>query len=414
MPGRAVPATAENVRRLAVVKQRLAGRPPRKGSREDILSVIRDLGYVQWDPVTVVAPSHYVSLWSRVGAFRPSDLERLLWGDRKVFLHWTPIASIVLTEDYPLYHSLMKRYPESLSRSWGNHIPKARKFLAEHRGLRKRMLEDMEGGPLQLSQFQDYAKTKRSSDGWSSGSDVSTMLFHLSMSGLVMVVGHAGNQNVWGLTERFLPDRAEGDLTVEEFEREAAQRAIEAMGTASPSEIVYYFVRGRYTKLKDVIAALEADSLIHRVSVEGLGKEARYIHDRDVPLLESLDGDGWEPRTSLVAPFDNLIAGRQRAKRVFGFEYVHEQFLPKEKRKYGTWVLPVLRGDRLIGRVDPRFDKERERLVVNSVYAEPGAPGGKAVATDIAEQIEGLAGFIGAKSVEYSSRVPEGWKSALR
>ncbi|MDG7011518.1 MAG: winged helix DNA-binding domain-containing protein [Nitrososphaerota archaeon] len=75
-----------------------------------------------------------------------------------------------------------------------------------------------------------------------------------------------------------------------------------------------------------------------------------------------------------MAPFDNLIAGRRRTNTVFGFDYAHEQFLPKEKRKYGTCVLPVLRGETLIGRVDPRLDKEQRRLVVNSVHAEPGAP----------------------------------------
>ena len=99
---------------------------------------------------------------------------------------------------------------------------------------------------------------------------------------------------------------------------------------------------------------------------------------------------------------------------MFGFDYVHEQFLPKEKRRYGTWVLPILRGDRLIGRVDPRFDKEKGRLVVNSVHAEPGAPEGREAAGDIADSIRGLAEFIGAGEVEYSSRVPRHWRGALR
>ncbi|MDG7011197.1 MAG: winged helix DNA-binding domain-containing protein [Nitrososphaerota archaeon] len=202
----------------------------------------------------------------------------------------------------------------------------------------------------------------------------------------------------------------EGD----EFERQAAQRAIRALGTAAPSEIVYYFVRGRYQTLKKTLATLEAEGAIHRVTVEGLGKEERYVHEQDVPLLESMGGKAWQPRTALVAPFDNLIAGRQRTNRVFGFDYVHEQFLPKEKRKFGTWVLPILRGDRLIGRVDPKLDKEKGKLVINSVHAEPGAPEEREVAADIAETIQGLASFVGAKEVEYSPRVPAPWRGALR
>lgn len=411
----AITTTAQAARRLAVTKQRLAGRWPRKATREDILTVIRELGYVKWDPVPVVAPSHQISLWSRVGNFRLSDLEGLMWDERKVFEHWTPIASIVLTEDYPLFYTLMRGYPESLSRSWANHIPRARKFLAAHEGLRKRILKELKGRSLQVSQFSDYVRTKRPADGWGSGSDVSNLLFHLLMRGEVMVVGHEGNQNLWGLTDDFLPRWAKRkELKLEEFEREAALRALRALGTASPSEIVYYFVRGRYQNLKQTLARLEEESLVHSVTVPGLGMETRYVHADDVPLLESLEGGAWKPRTSLIAPFDNLIAGRRRANTVFGFDYVHEQFLPKEKRRYGTWVLPILRGDSLIGRVDPRLDKEKERLVINSVHAEPGAPGGREAAVDIAEKIEQLASFVGAKEVEYTSKVPESWRSALR
>ncbi|HYB76369.1 MAG TPA: crosslink repair DNA glycosylase YcaQ family protein, partial [Nitrososphaerales archaeon] len=90
------------IRKLAVARQHLAGRLPKRPAAEDIVSLIRDLPFVQWDPVTVVAPSHIISLWSRLGAFRTSELDRLMWHDKRVFLHWTPIAFLVLTEDYPI------------------------------------------------------------------------------------------------------------------------------------------------------------------------------------------------------------------------------------------------------------------------------------------------------------------------
>ena len=85
----------------------------------------------------------------------------------------------MLTEDYPLYYSMMKRYPESLGKSWGAQKARARKFLAEHRELAKSMMNQLKKGPLQLTQFKECVRTKRSTDGWNSGSDVSTMLFHL-------------------------------------------------------------------------------------------------------------------------------------------------------------------------------------------------------------------------------------------
>jgi len=414
--GSAIKTTAAAARRLTVTKQHLAEKQPVKAGREDILKLIRDTAYIQWDPITIVAPSHILSLWSRLGGFKLSDLEGLLWDEKKVFQHWTPIASLVLTEDYPTYFSLMKRYPESLSHSWGNHIPRAKKFLADHQGLRSRVLKDLSKGPLLLSQFSDYVRTKRPTDGWSSGSDVSNMLFHLMMKAEVMVVGHDGNQNLWGLTEDFLPKWVDAEVVPQdELERGMAQRAIRALGTATSSEIVYHYVRGRYQDIKNALSQLEGDSVIHPVAVEGLGtRETRYIHDRDVPLLEEMEGPGWRPRMSLIAPFDNLIAGRGWTNTVFGFDYVHEQFLPKDKRKYGTYVLPILWGENLIGRVDPRLDKEKQKLIINSVHAEPGAPRGREIASKINETIEDLALFLGAKEVEYTSRVPSGWESALR
>ncbi len=412
LAGETISATLTGIRRLAVAKQHLAGRLPKRPSAEDIVSLIRDLPYVQWDPVTVVAQSHIISLWNRLGAFRVSDLDRLMWHDRKVFLHWTPIAFLVLTEDYPLYYSLMKRYPESLTKSWGNHIPRARQFLAEHRDLRKRMLSELKKGPMQPTQFRDYVRTKRSADGWSSGSDVSNMLFHMHMSGDVMVVGREGNQNIWGLSEEFLPGWAvRKELSEEQFEWEAAQKAIRGLGTAVLREVRYYFPPGRYQNLKSTLARLEEESVIYPVRVEGLGgKDKRYIHDGDVPLLESVSTGAWEPRMSLLPPFDNML--RQRSQ-VFGFDYVREQFLPKEKRRFGTYVLPILWGERFIGRLDPQLDKKEEKLVINSVHAEPGAPGGNEISSRVRETIERLSDFIGAKEVVFSGPVPAAWKSAL-
>ena len=401
-------------RRLAVTKQHLAGKVPTGPATEMIVSVIRDLGFVQWDPVDVVAPSHLITLWSRVGKFRMSDLDRLLWDDKKLFEHWSHAASIVLTEDYPLFYSLMKRYPESLSKSWGGWKARARKWLAENKGLRKKILNELGKGPLRLSEFEDHARGKRSADGWTSGSDVSTALFHMQMSGDVMVVGHEGRQNIWGLSETFLPSWvARNELPEQEVEREGAERTIRALGTASPSEINRYFLRGRYLDLKKALERLQEESTVHRVQVTGLGGE-RYIHDRDVQLLESMNSRVWQPRMSLLAPFDNLLAVREGTSRLFGFDYVHENFLPKNKRKFGTYVLPILWGDRFIGRLDPRMDRENERLVVNSIHAEPGAPKDKEVALKIRETIENLAEFLGAKEVEYTARVPRHWRNSLR
>ncbi len=410
-----ITTSLESVRRLAVTKQNLAGKLPQRATRENILSVVRDCCYIQWDPIDAVAPSHLIAFWSRLGNFRLADLDGLLWEAKKLFQHWTPIASIVLTEDYPIYSSMMRRYPESLTKSWYGHIERARKFLTEHKEVRKRILSELKKGPLQLKQFSDYVRAGRSADGWTPGSDVSKMLFHLLMSGEVMVVGHKGFQNVWGLSDDFLPDWVDKkELTEEEFEREAAQRALRALGIAFAREIHLYFPRGRYSNPKKTLERLEEDSVIHRIQVIGLDTRDRYIHEKDVPLLESMSTDAWEPRMTLLAPFDNLLTDRGRTNRIFGFDYMHENFLPENRRKFGTFVHPILYGDRLIGRADLLRDKAGERLLVKSVHMEPRAPTDKEVASQIGEMMDEFAEFLGAKEIEYTSRVPAAWKSSLR
>src|SRR5256712_1951717 len=147
-----ISTSLECARRLAVTKQHLAGKLPTGSGRETILSVIRDLGYVQLDPVNVVAPSHEIALWSRLGMFRLSDLNRLLWDEKKLFEHWSHAASIVLTEDYPLHHSLMRRYPESLSKSWGGWRDRARKWQAGTTLPRQKRLRKLKKGPTAVKQ----------------------------------------------------------------------------------------------------------------------------------------------------------------------------------------------------------------------------------------------------------------------
>jgi uncharacterized protein len=404
----------EAVRRLSVRRQHLSGELPARATREELLSVVRDLVFVQWDPIEVVAPSHAIALWSRVGAFRLSDLDRLLWKDKRLFKHWAGhFAALALTEDYPLYYSLMKRYPDSLGKSWGAQRTAAKKFLSAHKELAKSILKQLENGPLRLGQFKDHVQSKRSPIAWTASSDVSEMLFHLEMSGKVMVVGQEGNQNIWGLPYEFLPSAERTELPEEELERLAAQKAIRAMGTASSSEINYYFPRGRYQNLKKTLADLREDSVIHPVRIDGhSAREERYVHDLDLNFLD--DNDEWLPRLSLLPPFDNLICGRSRTNKIFGFDYNHEMFLPQNKRKFGYYVLLILWGEKFIGRVDPLMDKRNEKLMINSVHAEPGGPTDKEVSTKIAEKIEALAEFLGAKEVVYAGRVPSQWSKSLR
>jgi len=416
MKAEPIRVTADQARRLALSKQRLRGRPRTRPSKKSILALVRDLAYVQWDPVNVVAPSHEIVFWSRLGPFGRTDFENLLWKEKGLFYGWGHSASLCLTEDYPLHASFMRRYPESLSSSWGHWKRYALKWLPAHRGLRKTVLRDLGDGPKKVGDFPDHRRTRQSGNGWSSGSDVSEMLAHLQLSGDVMIVGHDGRENIWGLTEQFLPDAARSDeLSRAEAESLGAQRAIRALGVASRSEVNFYFPRGRYLDLAGTFARLEAESLIRPVRIEGSLKGApRFMHTADLAALETLGEPDDDPRTTLLSPFDNLTTCRGLVHDLFGFDYIHENFVPKEKRKFGVYVLPILHGERLVGRIDPRLDRENRRLMVNAVFAEPAPRPERELGAAVARTIEDLAAFLSAGEVEYTPRVPAIWRRDLR
>ncbi len=159
--------------------------------------------------------------------------------------------------------------------------------------------------------------------------------------------------------------------------------------------------------MKETLKQLEAESKIQAVDITDgpVGKGQRYIHSQEIPLLGDLDSDTWEPRVSLLSPFDNLFCDRARTKLVFNFDYTIEIYTPRSKRKYGYYVLPILYGDEFIGRVDPLMDRKNEKLLIKAVYVEPHARKGKDVSREIWDSVEQLSEFLGAKDVVYPARV---------
>jgi uncharacterized protein YcaQ len=123
-----------------------------------------------------------------------------------------------------------------------------------------------------------------------------------------------------------------------------------------------------------VLTHLEATGRILRVRVQEQGQDLAgswFVHTESLPVLERLEQQVWEPRTTLLSPFDNLICDRKRTARLFDFPYQSEIYTPKDKRRFGYYVMPILSGDQLIGRIDPMFDRGRKQLVINAVHAEP-------------------------------------------
>jgi uncharacterized protein YcaQ len=337
--------------------------------------VLLGLRVLQIDPVNVVARSHLLVLWSRLGVFDRNDLDALLWRERWLFEYWAHAASIVLTEDYPIHRAMMRKYPEPAKRDWLGANAEFRRYILD-------VLRDE--GPLAIGAFEDRAAVGWVSTGWTNGRNVEQMLDILWKQGIVTVAGRDGSRRLWDLAD--FPDAGE-DLPQAEVVMRAAGHALRALGVGRARDVERYFIPGRYAGLD-----LERAAWARPVGVEG-GTEQWWVHREAFGLLD----EEWLPRTTLLSPFDNLIHDRERTERLWDFTYRNEMYVPKHKRRFGCYVMPVLSGDRLTGRVASRIDRRRGVLDVEGVFTEAGVPADPLLPA----ALESLASFAGAGSVSY-------------
>ncbi|WXG46452.1 MAG: crosslink repair DNA glycosylase YcaQ family protein [Candidatus Atabeyarchaeum deiterrae] len=407
--------TPSLARRLAITCQRLADPRP-SADANGIIDVIKNIGCLQIDPMSVVAPSHLLVLWSRVGNYDISLLDSLLWKEHALFEDWAHATSIVLTEDYPVFSTMKRNYGKGDS-AWARRV---RGWIKANNALHRHVLGELRRrGPLALEDFDDVSVKPWRSSGWTSGRNVDMMLTFLSAQGKVVVAGRSGRRKMWDLAERWLPESTPRDrLSWHDMVYRAAQRSLRALGVATAKDIEGYYIRHCYPGLPKILLELELEGLIERVQIRDsdsgriwLGEW--YVHKNDLPLVDKLSSGNWGPRTTLLSPFDNLIYERRRTERVFNFEFSLEIYLPKAKRRYGCYVMPIVHGDQLIGRIDPRMDRERKRLSVNAIYAERDAPMTAETGEAVAGAIRDLGTFLGAEEITFGRRIPEGWKMTI-
>ncbi|OQY92751.1 MAG: hypothetical protein B6D41_08115, partial [Chloroflexi bacterium UTCFX4] len=158
----------------------------------------------------------------------------------------------------------------------------------------------------------------------------------------------------------------------------AAQKSLRALGVGTEKHISQHYIHGRYPQLRERLNELERAGEIERLEIRDSTREhwkgMWYIHRSDIPLLEKLERGEFQGRTVLLSPFDNLVRDRVRNLQFWNFDYKIEIYVPQAKRKYGYYVLPILRNDQLIGRIDPKMDRAEGVLNINAVYLEPAAP----------------------------------------
>lgn len=392
--------TKQTARRLAVTKQRLDGNRP-----ADILEVMRSIRCLQLDPIRAVERTQLVVLWSRLGMFDPAGLDHLVFEEKSLFEYWAHAASIVLTEDYPIHSYHMREYASG--ERWR---AKTKAWLEENKAVREQVLDKLEKeGALPAGAFESNEVKEWQSTGWTDRRTVSQLLDLLWTEGTVMVARReSGRKRFWDLSDRCLPDwTPRQELNAYELTAQAVQWAVKGLGVGTVKQIKKHFTRGGYPEIKAVVPDLIESGLLLPVRVEGF-EDDWFIHAGDMPTLNKIEAGDWQPRTVLLSPFDNLICDRDRTEALWDFYFRIEIYVPKAKRQYGYYVLPILHGEELIGRIDPKMDRKTGKLHVYNVYQEPNCEWTKAIIREIKDSIEELAEFLGAREVVYGV-VPAGW-----
>ncbi|MFG3096985.1 winged helix-turn-helix domain-containing protein [Streptomyces sp. NPDC048202] len=370
LPRPALALTADDARRLALRAQGFLGAPDRRSGARGVL---RALGAVQLDTISVLARSHELIPYARLGAVGRKEVESAYWhtpssGAPHAFEYWSHAACILPVEEWP--HFAFRRRAYRDRPHWNHQLPEG----AYDQVIKQLRTE----GPLTATEL---GGAKRTSDWWDwSGAKVAVE--RALMYGEVVCVERRGWKRVYDLAERAIPAQLlHDDLDDAECLRRLVRLAGEALGVGTRADIAdYHRLRG------EQVDAVIAESGLVPVEVEGWGRPAWAD-----PAALAAPPRG-RHRTTLLSPFDSLIWERARTERIFGFTHRLEAYVPRPKRVYGYFAMPVLSGGRLIGRVDPA--REGGTLVARQVTLD----GPKAV-PGVAQALVEAASWVGCTDV---------------
>jgi uncharacterized protein YcaQ len=371
--------TAAALRRVAVHAQGYVSRM-RRGRADDVEAAVRALACVQLDSISTVERSHRIALATRVGPY-PRDTVSTLLRSGRLIEYWAHEACLLPAEDWPLFRTAM----DGGGRPWWTYVERT------HAHLREEILDRIRReGPLASRDFageQDKGMWGRK--------PAKAMLDRLWNHGELVIAGRTSFQRLYDLPERVLP-KAVLDAptpTEEERLRTLALKAVQARGALTESGVVEHWrLKGGTKGVRPAVERLVADGLLERVHVE----------DGGAPVLVTAGAELDLPQPTaavLLSPFDNLLWDRPFARRVLGFDHLIEVYKQPHERRYGYYVLPFLRGDRIVGRADLKSERGTGELLVRAFHLEEGVRASRALDDALDRALDRLRRTIGLERV---------------
>ena len=350
-----------------------------------------------------MARAHDLILFARRPAYRPTHLQRLYEKNRALFEHWTHDAAVIPMAFYPHWRLRFDRDAALLKKRWRNWRRDG--FEARFDTVLRHIRDH---GPVSSA---DVGKDEqKSSGGWWDWHPSKTALEYLWRSGALMVTGRRGFQKVYDLTERVIDTallHSNQLPSAEETIDWCCAAALDRLGFASSGELAGFWDTVTPAEAKEWCAKELSSGRLIEVEIASVSGASRRSFMRP-ELLESCANQPDLPgRTRVLSPFDPALRDRKRAERLFGFHYRIEIFVPEAKRTYGYYVFPLMEKDRLIGRVDMKAFRDRDRLVVRKLWPERGVRWSPARTRRLEAELTRITRLAGVSSYGFE----DGWLS---
>ena len=383
MPKRLDELTIVEARSLALAAQGFdKPRSKSKSSAADAVDVIKKLGVIQIDSVNVLVRSQELPLFARLGDHDRNAINKAT-AQSKIFEYWGHEAAILPVEIQPLFRWKMNAARTGKIKHWG-----LTSFYADNKAFVKRILKHVEAnGPVTARELSTRT-TKKSS--WWDWDEAKTALEYLFLTGQLMSCGRGSDfARIYDITERVLPSKILDTPTPTENEarKQLLVRAAKAQGVATLTDLADYY-RQKTAVIKPLVNELVEQGDLREVTVDTWVEKA-FVHRSAKPPKKLY-------ATALLSPFDSLVWCRPRNERLFDFHYRIEIYTPKEKRKFGYYVLPFMMNGEIVGRVDLKADRANSKLLVQSVHTEKGIKRAS-ISGALTDELRALANWLGLR-----------------